>query len=146
MYHNLRKVFIVCALIAASQSYVLPNEKEFRQQLANEQFYIDAMQQNQDVYREVRSTLIEEYEPNQGEVINAFKREKRQDRGSVSATVERNRQAGTNLNLEAQARLWQSQNRRSTLDGTANYQRNYGGQFGTGRPNYGVGLNFVHRF
>lgn len=146
MYHNLRKVFIVCALIAATQSYVLPNEKEFRQQLANEQFYIDAMQQNQDVYREARSTLIEEYEPNQGEVINAFKREKRQDRGSVSATVERNRQAGTNLNLEAQARLWQSQNRRSTLDGTANYQRNYGGQFGTGRPNYGVGLNFIHRF
>lgn len=145
MYQHLRKVFILFAVIAATQSYVLENEQDFQQQLANQEYYIDGMeQQTQDVYREPRSTLIEEYD-NHGNANN-FVREKRQDRGSITATVERNRQIGTNLNVEAQARLWQSQNRRSTLDGTANYQRNYGGQIGTGRPNYGVGLNFIHRF
>lgn len=141
------KVVILCALIAATQSYVLRNEQDFQLQPAIEEYYLDGMPQSSDVYRQPRSTyIVEDDEPGQHEIEIDLNRQKRQDRGSITTTVERNRQTGTNLNVEAQARLWQSQNRQSTLDGTANYQRNYGGQFGTGRPNYGVGLNFIHRF
>lgn len=143
---NHKKVLIFFALIAATQSYVLPNEQDFQQQVSDEKHYFDNIYQNQDVYSEPRSIFIQEDEPDQQEMVVVSHRQKRQDRGSVSATVDRNRQSGTNVNLEAQARLWQSQNRQSTLDGNANYQRNFGGQFGTGRPNYGVGLNFRHRF
>lgn len=137
--HNTR-IFILCALIAASQSYVLQNDQ------ANEEYYFDDIQRNQQVYRQPKFQYVEEDEPHQQGILIALNRPKRQDHGSVSATVERNRQLGTNLNVEAQARLWESQNRRSTLDGTAHYQRNYGGQIGNQRPNYGVGLNFIHRF
>lgn len=153
------KVIILCAFIAASQSYVLQYEQPTQQQIANEEYYLANIYQNQpaDLNRQPRSLYIGEYADNNPEAeeleqyeIIALNRQKRQDRGSISATVERNLdrnpQTGTNLNVEAQARLWQSPDRRSTLDGTANYQRNYGGQFGTGRPNYGAGLNFIHRF
>lgn len=138
-----KKLLICFALIAATQSYVLlADEEDFQQQLQiDENHYFDNIYQSQDVHREPRSVYIQDDEH---EVL--VSRPKRQDRGSVTATVDRNRQAGTNVNLDAQARLWQSQNRKSTLDGNANYQRNFGGQFGTGRPNYGVGLNFRHRF
>ncbi|XP_037040242.1 uncharacterized protein LOC119077157 [Bradysia coprophila] len=132
------KVFVLFALIAATHSYVLYDESYNQQQLADERKYFHDMYQ----YRHPEPLYVQE-EPN---AVQTHPRQKRQDRGSVTTTVERNRQAGTNVNVDAQARLWQSQNRQSTLDANANYQRNFGGQFGTGRPNYGAGLTFRHRF
>lgn len=60
--------------------------------------------------------------------------------------VDHTRHQGRNLNAEAQARLWQSQDRRTDITGQANYGRHYGGPSGTGRPNYGAGVVFRHRF
>lgn len=69
------------------------------------------------------------------------------ERGSVNVEVSENRRWGTtDLNAEARGRLWQSDDSRSSLDGNAFYQRQYGGQFGTQRPNYGGGVTFTHRF
>ncbi len=138
-----KKVFILFALIAATHSYVLQDEQQDLQQqlVADEKYYFDNInRQNQP------QTYYIQRENDEFLADTQHQRQKRQDRGSVSATVDRSRQTGTNVNVEAQARLWQSQNRQSTLDANANYQRNFGGQFGTGRPNYGVGLNFRHRF
>lgn len=73
-------------------------------------------------------------------------RSKRQDRGSVSVGAGHIHKQGTDFNVDAQANLWRSQNGRSSLDANANYNRHYGGSGGTGRPNYGAGLNFRHRF
>lgn len=51
---------------------------------------------------------------------------------------------GSNLNIEAQRNLWRANNGRSSLDASANYNRQFGN--GGGRPNYGAGLTFTHRF
>lgn len=148
MYY--KKALILFALIAATQSYVLQDERDFEQQfqkqLADEKHYFENVHRQE----QPQAIFIQYDEPIQPDVLaDTHQRQKRQDRGSrgsVTATVDRSKQTGTNVNIEAQARLWQSRNRQSTLDGNANYQRNFGGQFGTGRPNYGVGLNFRHRF
>lgn len=140
-----KKVFILFALIAATHTYVLNDEEVFQQQLADEgDYFVNIYHENQP---QAAIYVQNDEQPHLAEdVFHSHPRQKRQDRGSVTTTVERNRQTGTNVNVEAQARLWQSQNRQSTLDANANYQRNFGGQFGTGRPNYGAGLTFRHRF
>lgn len=61
---------------------------------------------------------------------------------SVSVAVDHGRH-GTNVGVEAQRRLWQSQNGRSTIDGQANYNQHFGPR---SPPNYGVGVQFRHRF
>lgn len=53
---------------------------------------------------------------------------------------------GTNVGVHGNANVWRSNNGRSSLDANANYNRQFGGPFGAGRPNYGAGLNFIHRF
>ncbi|CAG2053832.1 unnamed protein product [Timema podura] len=63
-----------------------------------------------------------------------------------SGTVWRSADSQSQLSAQAQANLWRSSNGRSSLDATGSYSRNYGGPYGTGRPNYGGFLNFNHRF
>ncbi|XP_055383841.1 diptericin-D-like [Condylostylus longicornis] len=53
---------------------------------------------------------------------------------------------GFDLNLGAQAKIWESQNGRNTLHGTGTYSQHLGGPYGNSRPNYGGGLSFTHRF
>lgn len=67
------------------------------------------------------------------------------NKNTVNVGVDHSRQ-GTNVAVDAQRRLWESQNRRSSLDGQANYNQHFGGPAGRQRPNYGVGLMFRHRF
>lgn len=62
-------------------------------------------------------------------------------RGSVSATVEKNRGQKPTYNVEAQTRLWQTRDRNGRLDAYGNY--NWGGNQ---RPNYGGGIRYTHRF
>ncbi|KAK9870778.1 hypothetical protein WA026_009739 [Henosepilachna vigintioctopunctata] len=51
---------------------------------------------------------------------------------------------GTDVSATGNANIWRKGN--SRLDATGNYGRHFGGPGGTGRPNWGVGLNFNHRF
>lgn len=67
------------------------------------------------------------------------------NKNSVNVGVEHSRQ-GTDVAIEAQRRLWESQNGRNSLDGQANYNQHFGGPAGRQRPNYGAGLMFRHRF
>ncbi|XP_045460538.1 attacin-B-like [Harmonia axyridis] len=53
---------------------------------------------------------------------------------------------GTDFSATGNANLWRSNNGNTRLDAYANYGRHYGGPWGTGRPNYGGGLQFSHRF
>ncbi|XP_044748049.1 uncharacterized protein LOC123309153 isoform X2 [Coccinella septempunctata] len=49
---------------------------------------------------------------------------------------------GTDLSATGTANLWRKGNTR--LDAYANYDRHFGGPRGTGRPDYGAGLQFTH--
>ncbi|KAJ8896106.1 hypothetical protein PR048_001448 [Dryococelus australis] len=67
-------------------------------------------------------------------------------RGGAAVDVSRTPGFGTQVGAQGAANLWRSQDGRSSLDANARWSRNYGGPWGTSRPNYGAGLNFVHRF
>lgn len=53
---------------------------------------------------------------------------------------------GTDINAQVGARLWQSQNGRTDLNGQGSYSQHLGGPYGNSRPNFGGGLTLVHRF
>ncbi|XP_045460543.1 attacin-B-like [Harmonia axyridis] len=53
---------------------------------------------------------------------------------------------GTDFSATGNANLWRSNDGNTRVDAYANYDRHYGGPWGTGRPNYGGGLQFSHRF
>lgn len=67
-------------------------------------------------------------------------------RGGASLDANHARHMGTDVNAQGNLNLWRSGNGRSNLDGTANYNQHFGGPGGRSRPNYGAGINFVHRF
>lgn len=67
-------------------------------------------------------------------------------RGGASLDVNHAHRFGTDVGASGNANLWKSPNGMSRLDGTANYNRHFGGPGGRSSPNYGAGLNFNHRF
>lgn len=67
-------------------------------------------------------------------------------RGGATVNANHAHRFGTDVGASANANLWRSHNGMSSLDGNANYNRHFGGPSGTGRPNYGVGATFRHRF
>lgn len=67
-------------------------------------------------------------------------------RGSASANANHVHRFGTDVSVGGKANVWTSNNRRSTVDVGGNYNRHFGGPFGTGKPNYNVGATFIHRF
>lgn len=76
--------------------------------------------------------------------MELLSRQKRQH-GTAEVNVQRDR-FGTNLGANVNANIWQTRDGRGQLTGQANYNRHFGGPGGSSRPNYGVGLNYVHRF
>lgn len=64
--------------------------------------------------------------------------------GSIDANHARH--LGTDLKAQGNVNLWRSNNGRSQLNGTANYDQHFGGSGGRSPPNFGGGINFVHRF
>lgn len=54
-------------------------------------------------------------------------------------------QGVTGVNAAGSARLWESQNQRHQLHGMGSYGQVFT-PYGNSRPNYGVGLGYVHRF
>lgn len=67
-------------------------------------------------------------------------------RAGVSGNVDHVHRFGTNVGVSGNANLWRSNNGRTSVDADAGYNRHFGGQFGTGRPNYNGNINFRHRF
>lgn len=67
-------------------------------------------------------------------------------RASATADVNHIRRSGTDLSVGGKVNAFTSQNRRTTIDVGGNYNRHYGGQFGTGKPSYNVGAELKHRF
>lgn len=67
-------------------------------------------------------------------------------RGGASVSADHNRRLGTNVGVEGRYNVYQSPNRRTTIDAHGGYERSFGGQFGTSRPNYNVGVGLNHRF
>lgn len=116
-------IFVVVCLAAA---YSMPTESE----ALNEKKYNDF-------------NLSESDQP----IPLRLKREPKKKHRNVEANVDVQRsRGGTDLNAGVNGQIWQSQNGRSELNGGAGYSRHYGGQGGTGRPNYNVGVQFTHRF
>lgn len=65
---------------------------------------------------------------------------------SAGVDISRQRPFGTQVSVQAQRALWRSNDGRTSVDANANWSRNYGGAFGTSRPNYGGMVTFRHRF
>lgn len=65
---------------------------------------------------------------------------------SVNAEANHSRQSGTNVNADATARLWQSQNQRHEVHGTAQYGQHFGGPYGRSPASVGGGFIYRHRF
>lgn len=53
---------------------------------------------------------------------------------------------GTDVSAQGNLNLYRGNNGRTTLDANAGYNRHFGGPGGTGKPNYGGGLQFNHRW
>ncbi|KAI7815566.1 attacin 2, partial [Rhyzopertha dominica] len=53
---------------------------------------------------------------------------------------------GTDLSATGKVNLYRGNGGRTTLDANAQYNRHFGGPFGTGKPNYGGNVIFTHRF
>ncbi|XP_017033192.1 diptericin A [Drosophila kikkawai] len=53
---------------------------------------------------------------------------------------------GFDLNLNAQAPVWQSNNGRHSLDATGQYGQHLGGPYGNSRPQWGAGGVYTYRF
>lgn len=80
------------------------------------------------------------------EPVQILYRQRREPQhGSLEVNAARDR-FGTDVGARLNNNVWQSRDGRSQLNAEANYNRHFGGPGGTGRPNYGVGLNFNHRF
>lgn len=56
------------------------------------------------------------------------------------------RRAGTNIYVQGQTRLWQSQNKRNEIHAQGSYGQHFGGPSGRSPPSYGAGLTFTRRF
>lgn len=92
--------------------------------------------------------VIGDYEPIPLRVLTRDRRQakdKDQGRGSVGVDVQRGQQ-GTTVTADGKYNVYSSPNGRTTVDAHGQYQRNYGGPYGTSRPNYGAGVMFRHRF
>lgn len=65
---------------------------------------------------------------------------------SVSGGGGHNPHTGTDLSLNGQARLWQSQNQRHEIHGQGSYGQHLGGPYGNSQPNLGGGVLYRYRF
>lgn len=56
------------------------------------------------------------------------------------------RKAGTNVYVQGQARVWQSQNKLNEVHAHGSYGQHFGGPGGRSPPSYGGGLTYTRRF
>ncbi|XP_071440963.1 uncharacterized protein [Hetaerina americana] len=68
------------------------------------------------------------------------------DRGQVDVSVSRGEGGGRRVEARGEGNVWQSNDGRGRVDVHGHYSRDYGGRYGTGRPEYGGGIRYSHRF
>lgn len=54
--------------------------------------------------------------------------------------------SGTDVNLQAQQRLWRNNNRNHEIGAHGNYGQHFGGPSGNSRPSLGGGLGYTYHF
>lgn len=64
----------------------------------------------------------------------------------VFAQGSHSRQAGTDLYVQGQARVWQSQNKLNDFHVQGNYGQHFGGPGGRSPPSFGGGITYTRRF
>ncbi|XP_046383613.1 uncharacterized protein LOC124154126 isoform X2 [Ischnura elegans] len=68
------------------------------------------------------------------------------DRGGVEVGVSRGEGGSRRVEARGEGNVWQSNDGRGRVDVHGHYSRDYGGRYGTQRPNYGGGIRYSHRF
>lgn len=64
----------------------------------------------------------------------------------VNGEVNHSRGQGTNVYVDGQARVYQSDNKRHEVHVNGQYGQHLGGPYGNSRPSYGGGVQYTHRF
>lgn len=89
---------------------------------------------------------IDEVEWLQQQAVDVSRQRRAADNANgVNVNVDHGKQ-GTNVAVDAQRRLWESRNGRTTVDGQASYSQHFGGPAGRQPAQRGVGVMFRHRF
>ncbi|XP_019878924.1 attacin-A-like [Aethina tumida] len=65
---------------------------------------------------------------------------------NVGVGVDHTPHFGTNVHADANVNLWRGNKGNTRLDAQGQYSKHFGGPWGNGRPNFGGGLTFTHRF
>ncbi|XP_046383617.1 uncharacterized protein LOC124154127 [Ischnura elegans] len=68
------------------------------------------------------------------------------DRGGVEVGVSRGEGGSRRVEARGEGNVWQSNDGRGRVDVHGHYSRDYGGRYGTQRPQYGGGIRYSHRF
>ncbi|XP_046383623.1 uncharacterized protein LOC124154134 [Ischnura elegans] len=68
------------------------------------------------------------------------------DRGGVEVGVSRGDGGSRRVEARGEGNVWQSNDGRGRVDVHGHYSRDYGGRYGTQRPQYGGGIRYSHRF
>lgn len=68
------------------------------------------------------------------------------DRTKVFAQGSHDRRGGSNIYVEGQHRIWQSQNKKNEVHANGNFGQHFGGPGGRSKPSYGGGLTYTRRF
>lgn len=145
------KVLIIFGVVSAGLTFSLPQNNIADDDFQEVQRYSSRIIDPGSQFLIRGEDLDDIFEPREEEglpedVIRARRSPQDGRRGSASVTVNNESRRGTDVRADLNARLWEGNNRRSSLDANAYYQRHFGGPMGTGRPDAGVGLNFRHRF
>ncbi|XP_037814183.1 transmembrane protease serine 11G-like [Lucilia sericata] len=56
------------------------------------------------------------------------------------------RKQGFDVSLDARQKVWESQNKRHSVDATVGYSQHLGGQYGSSRPSYRGGVGYTYKF
>ncbi|XP_046803438.1 diptericin-D-like [Lucilia cuprina] len=56
------------------------------------------------------------------------------------------RKQGFDVSLDARQKVWESQNKRHSVDASVGYSQHLGGQYGSSRPSYRGGVGYTYKF
>ena len=68
------------------------------------------------------------------------------DRTKIYAEGSHDRRGGTNVYVQGQHRVWQSENKMNEIHANGQFGQHFGGPGGRSPPSYGGGLTFTRRF
>ncbi|KAM7347861.1 diptericin-D-like [Cochliomyia hominivorax] len=56
------------------------------------------------------------------------------------------RKQGFDVSIDARQKVWESQNKRHSVDVTGGYSQHLGGQYGSSRPQFRGGVGYTYKF